>query len=77
MGKKIGNASEDGGLYYFDEDTDEYIQAQTVRWESASLMRRYKKMLRHFRLGHPSFLFFKFLFASLFTNKDIFQCEVC
>ncbi|RVW36725.1 hypothetical protein CK203_099218 [Vitis vinifera] len=31
LGKKIGNASEDGGLYYFDEDTDEYIQAQTTR----------------------------------------------
>ncbi|RVW16206.1 hypothetical protein CK203_074288 [Vitis vinifera] len=39
-GKKIGNASEDGGLYYFDEDTDESKQAQTVSWESPSLTRK-------------------------------------
>ncbi|RVW82012.1 hypothetical protein CK203_049067 [Vitis vinifera] len=38
-GKKISNASEDRGLYYFDEDTDESRQAQTISWKSPSLMR--------------------------------------
>ena len=35
-------------------------------------------MLWHFRLGHPSFRYLKEkIFPSLFTNKVIFQCEVC
>lgn len=36
-------------------------------------------MLRHFRLGHPSFQYLIHLFPNLFSNKDpfSFQCKVC
>ena len=36
-------------------------------------------MLWHFRLGHPNFHYLKYLFPSLFKNKNpsFFQCEIC
>ena len=36
-------------------------------------------MLWDYRLGHPSFLYLRFLFPKLFKNKRLsnFQCEVC
>lgn len=36
-------------------------------------------MFWNYRLGHPSFMYLKKLFPSLFKNKDpkFFQCEVC
>lgn len=36
-------------------------------------------MLWHFRLGHPSFHYMKYLFPILFENKksSSFQCDIC
>ena len=51
-GKKISNARECGGLYYFEKDVELNIQAQTM--SCMSLSREQKIMLWHRRLGHPS-----------------------
>ena len=74
-GKRIGNASEYEGLYYFGEGTDEIKQVNTVSWETSS--RQNQVILWHYRLGHPSFAYLKHLFPSLFKNNDIFHCEIC
>ena len=36
-------------------------------------------MLRHYRLGHPTFPYLKTLFPSLFKNKDLslLDCDFC
>ena len=35
-------------------------------------------MLWHYRLGHPTFMYLKKLFPSLFNEKaKTFQCEIC
>ncbi|RVW27267.1 hypothetical protein CK203_103096 [Vitis vinifera] len=49
-GKRIGNAKELGGLYYFENK-----QASTRSCASSSLFRKNEIMLWHFRLGHSNF----------------------
>ncbi|KAL6344335.1 hypothetical protein AAG906_037913 [Vitis piasezkii] len=71
-GKRIGNAKELGGLYYFEDDNFENKQASTRSCASSSLFRKKKIMLWNFRLGHPNFQYLKHSFPSLFRNKDVF-----
>ena len=75
LGKRIGNARECEGLYYFEKEAKLNKQAQTTSCKSFS--RGHKIMLRHHRLGHPSFSYIRILFPSLFHNGDLFQCEIC
>ena len=77
-GKVIGSAKEVSGLYYFFQDAPSAnkFQAATACL-SNSLSRSQQIKLLHCRLGHPSFMYLKRLFPTLFTNNDKFDCEVC
>lgn len=54
-------------------------QLQYTCFEYISVSNDKDISLWHFRLGHPSFRYLKFLFPKLFINEDssTFQCEVC
>lgn len=73
-GQTIGNAREDSGLYYFMRVVSLDGSCQMAVRSSS---RRHQVMLLHYRLGHPSFLYLRRLFPSLFRNNDFFSCEVC
>lgn len=77
-GRMIGNARENGGLYFFEGPTTSK-PVQSSCFEAMSLSRNHEIMLWHYRLGHPSFYYLKRLFPSLFLNKNpsSFQCEIC
>ena len=77
MRKKIGSAKLIGDLYYFDGVFSNKL-AQGL--SSASSLSIYEQIiLWHLRLGHPSFLYLKYLFPSLFKGLDCssFYCENC
>ena len=82
MGKTIGNAKVCFGLIF---KVTDYIerQLQPTIGEKVSLsVFNYNKnndvMLWHYRLGHPSFLYLKKIFPSLFTKSlNGFHCEIC
>jgi len=78
-GRMIGNAKENGGLYFFEEGPTPSKPVQSSCFEAMSLSRNHEIMLWHYRLGHPSFYYLKRLFPSLFLNKNpsSFQCEIC
>ena len=75
----IGNARQSKGLYYFEDRIELKRQAQSTCFKSISLTSENEIMLWHFRLGHPNFHYLKYLFPSLFKNKNpsFFQCEIC
>ena len=67
-GRKIGSAKEVEGLYYFEHNPSVSCHAHTAVDHSA-ISRKEQIILLHRRLGHPSFLYLKYLFPSLFQNK--------
>ena len=75
----IGSAKEKDGLYYFDDGPDSSRQYQSTCLNSFSVSKDSDIMLWHYRLGHPSFQYLKYLFPNLFQNTNLssFQCEVC
>ena len=75
-GKRIGSAREFDGLYYFESASSMGGHVQLTVGNS-SLSRSQQIMLLHCRLGHPNFVYLKYLFPSLFQKHDSFQCEVC
>lgn len=77
-GKMIGNAKEVDGLYHLVSENPSDEQVQKPRCFT-TLSCENEIMLWHYRLGHPSFNYLKYLFPNLFKNKDIssFCCEVC
>ena len=77
-GKTIGSAEECEGLYYLDGGTKNK-QACAAACGSLFVPNNDQLMLWHFRLGHPSFQYLRFLFPSLCENKTSLslQCEVC
>ena len=70
-GKTIGSACECEGLYRFDDR--EVVQGQAVVAGSnvLSFPFDHEIMLWHYRLGHPSFPYLRFLFPKLFKNKVV------
>ena len=75
-GRTIGNAKEFNGLYRFEKNFIVNGQAHTTVC-NPSLSGEDQIILLHCRLGHPSFLYLKHLFPSLFKKNDSFQCKVC
>ena len=74
----IGSAKESGGLYILEENQPiGNKQTHASIRESDSVFN--KIMLWHNRLGHPSFMYLKKFFPSLFMNKDLnsFHCDIC
>lgn len=65
----IGNAREEGGLYYFDEIATENNKVVVSRCNSTSTSADLEKMLWHRRLGHPSFSYLQKLLLVLFRKK--------
>ncbi|KAI3465995.1 hypothetical protein Pfo_022658 [Paulownia fortunei] len=73
-GKKIGSAREVDGLFLLEEKTeDEKILENVGRgYQVEGVDGKYTEIwMWHLRLGHPSFLYLKYLFPELFKNKDI------
>ena len=77
-GKTIGNARMINGLYYFKDKTSDNKIAQGLS-SISSVSVHDQIMVWHYRLGHPSFSYLKYLFPTLFkgVNPLSFQCESC
>ena len=83
----IDNVKKINGLYILKNDVLLHKQAHLASCNSIlgasnnfseSRNNEQEIMLWHFCLGHPSFLYLKMLFLSLFMNKNqVFHCEVC
>lgn len=76
-GKTIGSAKACSGLYYIDPFPPAQVNKAFV---SSCLVSRNDDIMRwHYRLGHPSFSYLKYLFPKLFRNKhlSLFKCEIC
>lgn len=75
LGKEIGSAREDGGLYYFGGKD----QAVGLSCDVNSLSIREQIMTWHYRLGHPSFPYLKHLFPVLFQKlkNQYLHCDIC
>lgn len=74
----IGTAREMNGLYYFNETHTSNTRISGLR--SASLLPvSNQAMVRHKRLGQPSFPYLKHLFPELSKeiNSSNFHCETC
>ena len=83
IGKTIGIAKEQGGLYYLQHEENKKcarLQAHTSNlqqgresWPSSQIW------LQHRRLGHPPFSNLKCLFLVLFTKVSVesFHCDLC
>lgn len=65
LGRMIGSTKEIDGLYFFEDET------QGNGLNSVSVNEDKKIMLWHCRLGHPSFLYLKYLFPEFFKNKNL------
>ena len=78
-GRTIGSAKEKDGLYYLDDGPNSSRQCQSTCLNYVYISKDNDIMLWHYRLGHPSFQYLKYLFPNLFRNKipSSFQCEVC
>ena len=74
--QRIGSAREPSVLYYFERDLS-FGGAGHAAASCFSVSRRQRIMLLHCSLGHPSFLYLRRLFPSLFRNNDSFYCEIC
>ena len=68
--RMIGNAKEKDGLCYFDDGPNSSRRCQSTCLNSISGSKNNDIMLRHYRLGHPSFQYLKHLFPNLFRNKS-------
>ena len=66
MGMVIGNARMVDGLYYFDDNFFRNKQDQGFSTSISSLFVHEQIMIWHFRLGHLSFSYLKYLFPILF-----------
>ena len=77
-GKTIGNARMINELYYFKDKTSDNKIAQGLS-SISSVSVHDQIMVWHYRLGHPSFSYLKYLFPTLFkgVNPLSFQCESC
>ena len=60
--RKIGNAKENNGLYYFEDGGNLCRQAQMTSLKSICVSSDNEIMLWHYRLGHPNFQHLKYLF---------------
>ena len=65
-------------LYYFKDKTSDNKIAQGLS-SISSVSVHDQIMVWHYRLGHPSFSYLKYLFPTLFkgVNPLSFQCEGC
>ncbi|XP_062095144.1 protein FAR1-RELATED SEQUENCE 11 isoform X2 [Humulus lupulus] len=76
-GKMIGNAKACSGLYNFDLFPPAQVDNAFI---SGCISANNNDIIRwHYRLGHPSFSYLKYLFPKLFQNKDLslLKCEIC
>jgi len=77
LGRMIGHARKWNDLYNM-EDRNQPINSHSLTSES-TITNKEKTQLHHYRLGHPSFQFVKFIFSSLFKNKGgkspLVRCE--
>ena len=76
--RMIGSARMIEGLYYFDELSSSNKKTQSLSSTSSNFI--CEQIMRwHYRLGHPSFSYFKHLFPALFKDIDcsFFHCESC
>ena len=71
--RMIGNAKEYGGLYFSEDGMNSSKQVQSTYFESISISSDSEIMLQHYRLGHLSFQYLKYLFPKLFRNKISFS----
>jgi hypothetical protein len=73
------SAKEIDGLYYLDDGSHLSRQCQSTSLNSVSVSKDNDIMVSHYRLGHPSFQYLKYLFPNLFQNgrPSSFQCEIC
>ena len=82
-GRMIGSARIRGGLYFFERQIKESsLGSNSISgssFVSNSVLHSKTIMLWHCRLGHPSFLYLKYLFPSLFVNTNVtdFKCDIC
>jgi len=73
--KIIGRGTKREGLYYVDD-----FNIGNVNTVRRSLLTKENQIwLWHYRLGHPSFSYMKYLFPELFLNLNYaeFKCETC
>ena len=68
--KMIGSARMRDGLYYF-EDTLSNSLVLGLNCGVSSFTAKDQIMMWHYRLGHPSFAYLKYLFPTLFQNLSI------
>ena len=73
----IGHAKERLSLYYFEWEPAGCVCQVAI--SSRSFSRRKKYLLLYYRLGHPSFIYLRHLFPSLFHSGDgfFFFFETC
>ena len=78
LGKTIGNPGQGGGIYFFEDGSNVKGQPESTCFKSISSISDNEILLWHFRLGHLSFWYSKYLFSKLFINKNLssFQCEI-
>lgn len=75
----IGNAKQVGGLYFLEDGNTSKRLSQKTCFNSGLFTTKDNVLLWHYRLGHPSFHYMRYLFPKLFMNKDpsSFLCEIC
>ena len=64
----IGRARHEDGLYYFVEDNPKSLNSSIFIYKTDIVSNDNNVMLWHQRLGHPSFIYLRHLFSSLFGN---------
>ncbi|KAK3006834.1 hypothetical protein RJ639_015528 [Escallonia herrerae] len=72
--KIIGRGTKREGLYYMDD-----LSIGQTNTAHGTNDKERQIWLWHYRLGHPSFLYLKHLFPSLFSDshESLFRCETC
>ncbi|CAL8998461.1 unnamed protein product [Prunus brigantina] len=71
----FGRGTKKGGLYYVDDVTT----SRVLRAGSANTSQHRRIWLQHYRFGHASFGYLRYLFPALFSgvNESDFQCQTC
>ena len=81
-GRMIGNAEERAGLYLRKNEISSSNKVTSSTEIACNVSQNFHALndvsLWHYRMGHPSFLYMKKLFPSLFNKIHLsFQCETC
>ncbi|RDX81797.1 hypothetical protein CR513_37480, partial [Mucuna pruriens] len=83
IGRKIGVAKEQGGLYYLQHtkigNNTNKKELPSSQWTTLETWAASQFWLYHKRLGHPPFELLRTMFSHLFTKESVesFKCDVC